>query len=89
MKKRKRKEQVDLTQPDGGEEDEQRWDGRYGSAWWTPIFDDMVNLNLWRHGEHRSPSLSPLSLSLAFLWWEEQMMLLEGSGGEKEIKEGG
>ena len=33
MKKRKRKEQADLTQPSGGEEDERRWDGGRGSAW--------------------------------------------------------
>ena len=32
-KKKKRKEQADLIQLDGGEEDEQRWDGGRGSVW--------------------------------------------------------
>ena len=41
--KRKKKEQVDLTQPDGGKEDEPRWDSGRGSAWWTSISDGMVN----------------------------------------------
>ena len=83
-KKKKKKEQADLTQPGGGEEDERRLDGGRGSAWWTPISDGLVNADL--------PvfllSLC-LSLCLSFLWWEEQMMLLEGFGGEKEIKERG
>ena len=42
MKKRK-KEQADLTQPSGGEDNEQRWGGGRGSAtWWMPISTGFV-----------------------------------------------
>ena len=33
-KKRKKKEQADLTQPGRGEEDKRRWGGGRGSAAW-------------------------------------------------------
>ena len=75
------------NKPIGGEDDE-RWLERR----WRP---KPISPSL-------SPLSLSLSLSLSFLWLEEQFfffffeeqrraneMLLEGSAGEKEIKEGG
>ena len=42
-KKRKKKDQADLTQPGRGEEDKRRWGGGRGSvAWWTLISTGFV-----------------------------------------------
>ena len=68
-KREKKREQADLTQLSGVEEDERQWGGVRGSATWrTPIFTRFVLLvtSISTGGEsvNEQQSFSSLSLSL-------------------------